>query len=94
MVRDGEVHDPVSTHAPAKGATPRQNRDLTNYLFQHTLPRRERRATSMRWWHAHGRFNTRSREGSDSPVCPMYEPPSLFQHTLPRRERLILAYYP
>ena len=55
--------------------------------FQHTLPRRERhkRLDGMDFWH--NRFNTRSREGSDSSTYSNRPSPTSFQHTLPRRER-------
>ncbi len=43
----------------------------------------------MRWWHAHGRFNTRSREGSDAALDTANAMGWMFQHTLPRRERPI-----
>ena len=55
----------ISIHAPAKGATPAQpETDANGFIFQSTLPRRERQAaddldTLME------DFNPRSREGSD-----------------------------
>ena len=55
----------VSIHAPAKGATFRLSAIITKlYLFQSTLPRRERQfhGTTCGW---HSCFNPRSREGSD-----------------------------
>ena len=93
--REGSDHDrlilhhdlTISIHAPAKGATSFLRIPTCPFLFQSTLPRRERpyfiNAMSFKF-----DFNPRSREGSDQkcflrPCCL-----PRFQSTLPRRERL------
>ena len=76
----------ISIHAPAKGATQREDEALLLVEFQSTLPRRERHSpVHQTSWSTH--FNPRSREGSDFPL--LHAPIFLhkFQSTLPRRER-------
>ena len=55
----------ISIHAPAKGATSNYFHFLYRFLFQSTLPRRERRVISVRI-NMTINFNPRSREGSDN----------------------------
>ena len=54
----------ISIHAPAKGATTETFPVLFYWVFQSTLPRRERRASDLQGMR-HCHFNPRSREGSD-----------------------------
>ena len=55
----------VSIHAPARGATCSAWSYAMTSRFQFTLPRGERRI-ALTWSNGIGRFNSRSREGSDS----------------------------
>ena len=76
----------ISIHAPAEGATVTSFSAPLPFVFQSTLPRRERHkyilsASIVRY------FNPRSRGGSDSVFVPGFVLRSIFQSTLPRRER-------
>ena len=55
----------VSIHAPTKGATQADTCSSLSFLFQSTLPRRER-LISPRGLRTHRGFNPRSHEGSDT----------------------------
>ena len=57
-------HEPISIHAPARGATQSKRLDFGETVFQSTLPRGERRAMP-RQTRLTSYFNPRSREGSD-----------------------------
>ena len=83
------IKNDISIHAPAKGATALLSAITSNYRFQSTLPRRERRIwkSCIRSWSRD--FNPRSREGSDGNSGTTYFCCNLFQSTLPRRERPI-----
>ena len=58
------------------------------FLFQSTLPRRERRERKDICWRSPGNFNPHSHEGSDKLQWSKADLQNLFQSTLPRRERL------
>ena len=62
-----------------------------DYLFQSTLPRRERQARGCSAPLRQGYFNPRSREGSDGEYYVYSDSASVFQSTLPRRERLAIS---
>ena len=58
----------ISIHAPAQGATPAGLlEDVENYLFQSTLPHRERQSRTLPMC-GQSNFNPRSRTGSDAQV--------------------------
>ena len=57
------------------------------FLFQSTLPRRERLKIRFLVSHLEIYFNPRSREGSDLTLKFIASGYDLFQSTLPRRER-------
>ena len=65
-----ELHNagqPISIHAPARGATLRKSLSISSLKFQSTLPRGERPSgypEAVRMWY----FNPRSREGSDKGI--------------------------
>ena len=77
----------ISIHAPTKGATILPESPFLAFLFQSTLPRRERLsckqcALTILY------FNPRSHEGSDGVFLRDSGNTCQFQSTLPRRERL------
>ena len=78
---------PVSTHAPAKGATCAFSGSAMDQSFQPTLPRRERQRIPRDRRGFNASFNPRSREGSDPKIPTNCHGRSKFQPTLPRRER-------
>ena len=79
------LHDalPIS----AKGVTFKVGGQLLDFVFQSTLPRRERRKDA-RTGITGSNFNPRSREGSDDSAVFKLSFGIQFQSTLPRRERL------
>ena len=77
----------ISIHAPAKGATSSLKFTVQNFLFQSTLPRRERRSIFKIKLSIFLYFNPRSREGSDKAYPDAKGLFCVFQSTLPRRER-------
>ena len=83
----------VSIHAPARGATAVDETLNADSTFQFTLPRGERRLCDERY-HVATRFNSRSREGSDSSLLDEPRRPVGFQFTLPRGERRGSRYAP
>ena len=68
----------ISIHAPAKGATQEKPDIAVAFIFQSTLPRRERQYLRGRDWTI-SYFNPRSREGSDieGPQALLEEPISI-----------------
>ena len=81
--------DPISIHAPAKGAT----KSVTAYnryvKFQSTLPRRERHMYCATWvstWSFQSTLPRRERHRGDA----VFTTTQTFQSTLPRRERLLV----
>ena len=58
------VHPGISIHAPAKGATVEKKDIMRAFVFQSTLPRRERLCSNRSKFQTSD-FNPRSREGSD-----------------------------
>ena len=77
----------ISIHAPARGATVRHVSVYFDIQFQSTLPRGERRISSVLIMSTIY-FNPRSREGSDVSRLFQLIDSLLFQSTLPRGERL------
>ena len=76
----------ISIHAPARGATSKQNYTMLDNLFQSTLPQGERLQSRItQCWTTY--FNPRSREGSDRQFDSNIDHIFQFQSTLPRRER-------
>ena len=83
-----QIHSTISIHAPTKGATSSGIASSTSFfIFQSTLPRRERRNISV-CMSIFQNFNPRSHEGSDVSVSASRVIFRQFQSTLPRRERL------
>ena len=83
-----DLNQSISIHAPAKGATYCCLCRAKCFLFQSTLPRRERPLPFLPA-HPFLHFNPRSREGSDALDFFQTFYFSVFQSTLPRRERLL-----
>ena len=77
----------ISIHAPAEGATGDCDGIEVDYLFQSTLPRRERHGLFRHASFDFLYFNPRSRGGSDLLRLTNYLTIASFQSTLPRRER-------
>ena len=77
----------ISIHAPARGATVRHVSVYFDIQFQSTLPRGERRISSVLIMSTIY-FNPRSREGSDAAKPQITYVVRRFQSTLPRGERL------
>ena len=71
----------ISIHAPAKGATPAQpETDANGFIFQSTLPRRERRMQKKIKDIMQRDFNPRSREGSDTRNSSIQYSPDISIH--------------
>ena len=76
----------ISIHAPAKGATKTVELRFYNFIFQSTLPRRER---LPRWSdnNAYNRFQSTLPRRERQAIESGYDIVLQFQSTLPRRER-------
>ena len=82
----GFFESEISIHAPAKGATPRSGMTKGKWLFQSTLPRRER-LRMTRSYRCSGEFQSTLPRRERRYRLQRFVSHAIFQSTLPRRER-------
>ena len=82
----------VSIHAPTKGATQADTCSSLSFLFQSTLPRRER-LISPRGLRTHRGFNPRSHEGSDTGSQGFLSSTSCFNPRSHEGSDVVLSFY-